>query len=32
MKFEAAFNNGVFPDDWKKVPLKKKDLKYAIVL
>ena len=30
MIFEAALNNGVFPDDWKKgniVPLHKKNLK-----
>ena len=34
MIFEAALNNGVFPDDWKKgniVPLHKKNLKNMLI-
>ena len=34
MIFEAALNDGVFPDDWKKVntvPVHKKDLKTMLI-
>ena len=34
MIFEAAFNDGVFPDDWKKgniVPVHKKDLETMLI-
>ena len=34
MIFEAALNDGVFPDDWKKgniVPVHEKDLKTMLI-
>ena len=34
MIFQAALNDGVFPDDWKKgniVPIHKKDLKTMLI-